>query len=60
MDKITLIDHVTNEEVRGSFQKFRTLYVFSLKMNLFYKIHLEAFNVISTVIKHNGDYTEGL
>lgn len=33
--------------IRGSFQKFCTLYVFSLKMNLFYKIHLETFNVIS-------------
>jgi hypothetical protein len=38
----------------GSFQKFCTLYVFSLKMNLFYKIHLQAFNVISTVLYHNG------
>jgi hypothetical protein len=35
--------------LRGSFHKFRTLYVFSLKMNLFYKIHLQAFNVISIV-----------
>jgi homogentisate 1,2-dioxygenase len=41
-------------ELRGSFQKFCTLYVFSLKMNLFYKIHLQAFNVISTVFYHSG------
>jgi hypothetical protein len=34
-------------KLHGSFQKFCTLYVFSLKMNLFYKIHLQAFNVIS-------------
>jgi hypothetical protein len=40
--------------IRGSFQKFCTLYVFSLKMNLFYKIHLQAFNVISTMIYHSG------
>jgi hypothetical protein len=40
--------------VRGSFQKFCTLYVFSLKMNLFYKIHLQAFNVISIVLYHIG------
>jgi hypothetical protein len=31
-----------------------TLYVFSLKMNLFYKIHLQAFNVISIVLYHSG------
>ena len=36
--------------VCGSFQKFYTLYVFSLKMNLFYKIHLQVFNVISIVL----------
>jgi hypothetical protein len=30
--------------IRGSFQKFFTPYVFSLKINLFYKIHLQAFN----------------
>jgi hypothetical protein len=34
---------------RGSFQKFCTLYIFSSKMNLFYKIHLQAFNLISTL-----------
>jgi hypothetical protein len=47
-------------EIGGSFQKFCTLYVFSLKMNLFYRIHLQAFNVISAVIKRNGDYIEDL
>jgi hypothetical protein len=41
-------------KIRGSFQKFRTLYVFSLKINLFYKIHLQAFNVISIVLYHSG------
>jgi hypothetical protein len=30
------------------------MYVFSLKMNLFYKIHLQAFNVISIVLYHSG------
>jgi len=40
--------------IRGSFQKFCTLYVFSLKMNLFYKIHLQAFSVISIVLYHSG------
>ena len=39
--------------VRGSFQKFCTLYVFSLKINLFYKIHLQAFSVISIVLYHS-------
>jgi hypothetical protein len=39
---------------RGSFQKFCILYNFSLKMNLFYKIHLLAFNVISIVLYHSG------
>jgi hypothetical protein len=29
-------------------------YVFSLKMNLVYKIHLQTFNVISIVLYHNG------
>jgi hypothetical protein len=38
--------------VSGSFQKFCTLYV-SLKMNLFYKIRLQAFNVISIVLYHS-------
>jgi hypothetical protein len=41
-------------ELRGSFQKFCTLYVFSLKMSLFYKIHLQAFSVISIVLYHSG------
>jgi homogentisate 1,2-dioxygenase len=40
--------------MRGSFQKFCTLYVFSLKINLFYKIHLQAFNVIFTALYHSG------
>ena len=43
-----------NLDIRGSFQKFCTLYVFSFKMNLFYKIRLQAFNVISTVLYHSG------
>ena len=38
----------------GPFQKFCTLYVFSLKMNLFYKIQLQAFSVISIVLYHSG------
>jgi hypothetical protein len=41
-------------KIRGSFQKFCTLYAFSLKMNLFYKMHLQAFNVISIVLYHSG------
>jgi hypothetical protein len=40
--------------MRWSFQKFCTLYVFSLKMNLFYKTHLQTFNVISIVLYHSG------
>jgi hypothetical protein len=40
--------------LRGPFQKFCTLYVFCSKMNLFYKIHLQAFNVISIVLYHSG------
>jgi hypothetical protein len=40
--------------LHGLFQKFCTLYVFSLKMNLFYKIQLQALNVISIVIYHSG------
>ena len=40
--------------IRESFQKYCTLYIFSLKMNLFYKIHLQAFNVISIVLYHSG------
>jgi hypothetical protein len=43
-----------NDHICGSFQKFCTLYVFSLKMNLFYKIHFQAFNVISIVLYHSG------
>ena len=39
---------------RGSFQKFWTLYVCSLKMNLFYEIYLQAFNVISIVLYQSG------
>jgi len=31
-----------------------SLYVFSLKMNLFYNTHLKAFNVISIVLYHSG------
>jgi hypothetical protein len=41
-------------DIRGSFQKFCTLYVFFLKINLFYKIHLQAFNLISIVLYHSG------
>jgi hypothetical protein len=40
--------------IRGSFQKFCTLYVFSLKIDLFYKVHLQAYNVISIVLYHSG------
>jgi hypothetical protein len=40
--------------VRRSFQKFCTLYVFYLKINLFYKIHLHAFNIISIALYHSG------
>jgi len=43
-----------SRKVRGSFQKFCTLYVFSLKMNLFYKKHLQAFSVISIVFYYSG------
>jgi hypothetical protein len=39
--------------MRGSFQKFCTLYAFSLKMNLFYKIHLQTSNVICIVRYHS-------
>jgi hypothetical protein len=44
----------SNKELRGSFQKFCTLYVFFFKMNLFYKINLQAFYVISIVLYHSG------
>jgi hypothetical protein len=40
--------------IHGSFQKFCTLYGFSLKVNLFYKIHLQTFNVIYIVLYHSG------
>ena len=33
---------IYNDEICGSFQKFCTLYVFSLKMNLFYKIRVHT------------------
>jgi hypothetical protein len=49
-----IVEGAGEMEIRGSFQKFCTLYVFSLKMNLFYKIHLQAFNVISIVPYHSG------
>ena len=38
----------------GSFQMFCTLYVVSLKINLFHKVHLQIFNVIYTVLYHSG------
>jgi hypothetical protein len=44
----------TRTNIRGSFQKFCKLYVFSLKMNLFYKIHLQTSNVISIVLYHSS------
>jgi hypothetical protein len=47
-------EHFQTIELRGSFQKFCTPYVFSLKMNLFYKIYLQAFNIISIVFYHSG------
>jgi hypothetical protein len=40
--------------IRGSYQKFCTLFVFSLKINLFHKIHLQAFNAVSIVLYHSG------
>ena len=40
--------------VRGSLQKFCTLYVLSLQMNSFYKILIQAFIVISIVLYHSG------
>jgi hypothetical protein len=46
--------------IGGSFQKFCTLYFFSLKMNLFYKVHLQAFDVISFVLYHGGPYGQVL
>jgi len=41
-------------QLRGSLQKFCTLYVSSLKLNLFYKTHFQAFNVISIVLYHSS------
>jgi hypothetical protein len=46
--------HQSENVIRGSFEKFCSLYVFSLKMKLFYKIYLQAFNVISIVLYHSG------
>jgi len=40
--------------IRGSFQKYYTLYVFCLKMNLFYKINLQAFYVICIALCHSS------
>jgi hypothetical protein len=40
--------------LRGSFQKFCTLYEKTKKMNLFYKINLQAFNVIYIVLYQGG------
>jgi len=39
---------------RGSFQKFYTLYILFLKMNLFYKMYLQDLNIISIVLYHSG------
>jgi hypothetical protein len=44
----------TTSITRGSFQKFCKMCFFSLKMNLFYKVHLDAFNIISIVLYHSG------
>ena len=49
-----IIAHVMFYIIRESFQNFCTLYVLSLKMNLFYKIHSHSFNVISIVLYHSG------
>jgi len=46
--------HLKGHKLRGSFQKFCTRYVFSLKRNSFHKIHLQSFNVISIVVYHSG------
>jgi uncharacterized protein (DUF849 family) len=48
------METMNEDGIRGSFQKFCTLYVFCLKVNLFYKIHLQVFNVISIVLYHSG------
>jgi hypothetical protein len=39
--------------IRGPFKR-SAHYVFSLKMNLIYKIHLQTFNVISIVLYYSG------
>ena len=44
----------TPQKHNTSFQKFCTLYVFSLVMNLFKKRNLQAFNVISILVYHSG------
>jgi hypothetical protein len=49
-----IVKCIKTQRMHGSFQKFCTLYVFSLTMNLFYKIHLQAFNVISNVLHHSA------
>jgi hypothetical protein len=53
-EKENQLDAQLTLRIRGSLQKFCALYVFSLKMNLFYKIHLQAFNVISIVLYQGG------
>jgi len=45
---------VSSCKIRESFQKFYSLYLFSLQMNLFYQIHLQSFSVISIVLYHSG------
>jgi hypothetical protein len=51
---LQLVILAQHKDLLGSFQKFCIQYVFSLKFNLFYKIYLQAFNVISTVLYHSG------
>jgi hypothetical protein len=53
-EKFPPFPNINNIYISGSFQKFCTLYVFSLKMNLLYKLHLQAFNVIFIVLYHSG------
>jgi hypothetical protein len=48
--RMLLIHYAAEYNICGSFQK----YVFSLKMNLFYKMHLQAFNVVSIVLCYSG------
>jgi hypothetical protein len=50
LNRQRIISHIHIIELRGSFQKFSTLYDFSLKKKLFYIIHLHAFIVISVVL----------